>query len=302
MKKHILHIILYLFAIIVVDQAFGLFCRYLNAHAKKGDTAKHYYIAKECNEDILIFGSSRAEVTYDPQILEDSLGMSVYNCGTMSSGIFFQYGRLLMITERYCPKLIIYDVTTYFDIVENDDLKSVSFLKRFYDSPGVDEIFSDISKLENLKMLSQFYRYNGYFLDMVTDNFGTDSIKDNKGYKPMFMTIDYEPDPGDRLTEVLEWDPIKKMYFQKFVDRCKEKEIPLIIAYSPIYRSESDIAYTEVTKFCTENDVPLINYYANPSFVNSREWFADTLHMNAKGGKRYTTEIITFIRNVLNRI
>ena len=119
MKRNTFRVILFVLFIIGFDQSFGLVCRYLNSHAKSGDTAKHYYIAEQCNEDILIFGSSRAEVTYDPQIIKDSLGMTAYNCGSANSSILLQYGRLKMITQRYCPKLVILDMTTFFDIYKS---------------------------------------------------------------------------------------------------------------------------------------------------------------------------------------
>ena len=81
---------------------------------------------------------------------------------------------------------------------------------------------------------------------------------------------------------------------------CKEKGIVLVVAYSPIYRAKSSVSYSEVTNYCLKHNIPLIDYYADPSFVSSREWFADILHMNANGGKKYTAEIIAILRKVLN--
>ena len=303
MKRNIFHVFLLVFFIIGFDQFLGLVCRYLNSHAKSGDTAKHYYIAEQCNEDILIFGSSRAEVTYDPQIIKDSLGLTAYNCGSANSSILLQYGRLLMITQRYNPKLVILDMTTYFDICKTDVKDEINYihpLKKFYDKPGIDSIFSNFSRLETLKMISQLYRFNGYLPDMIVDNFTTNNIKNYQGYKPIFDTIDYEPDSSDIVNEALVWDSTKKLYFQKFMNICKEKGILLVVAYSPIYRAKSNVAYSEVTNYCLDHNIPLIDYYANPSFVSSREYFADILHMNAIGSNKYTTEIIAILRKMLN--
>lgn len=303
MKRNTFRVILFVLFIIGFDQSLGLICRYLNSHAKSGDTAKHYYIAEQCNEDILIFGSSRAEVTYDPQIIKDSLEMTAYNCGSANSSILLQYGRLKMITQRYCPKLVILDMTTFFDIYKSnvkDEINYIQPLKKFYDRPGIDSLFSNFSRLETLKMNSQLYRFNGYLPDMIIDYLTTDTTKNHQGYKPIFDTIDYEPDSTDLVNEALVWDSTKKLYFQKFINICKEKGIVLVVAYSPIYRAKSSVAYSEVTNYCLTHNIPLIDYYANQSFVSSREWFADILHMNAKGGKKYTAEIIAILRKVLN--
>lgn len=59
MKKFIIRILTFFAVVAMIDVAFGYVCRYLNSHAKGGDTLNHYYIAKECDKDILIFGSSR---------------------------------------------------------------------------------------------------------------------------------------------------------------------------------------------------------------------------------------------------
>ena len=303
MKRNILHIFIFIFFFIGFDQVLGLVCRYLNSHAKSGDTAKHYYIAEKCNEDILIFGSSRAEVTYDPQIIKDSLRLTAYNCGTANSSMLLQYGWLLMITQRYCPKMVILDMTTYFDICKNSEKEEISYilpLKKFYNRPGIDSIISDVSKLENLKMSSQLYRFNGYLPDMIVNNLTTNTIHNYQGYKPIFDTIDYEPDSSNLENEPLLWDSTKKLYFQKFMNICEKKGILLVVAYSPIYHAKSSIAYSEVTNYCRKHNIPLIDYYANPSFVSSREYFADYLHMNAIGGKKYTIEIIKILQKMLD--
>ena len=117
MKRFVIKILVFLAIMFILDRGFGLAMKYLQDHAKGGYVGHHNYILHQANEDILIFGSSRAIHHYNPQIIEDSLGMSCYNCGQDGNGIVLFYGWWQMIKERYQPKMIVYDVNPSFDLL-----------------------------------------------------------------------------------------------------------------------------------------------------------------------------------------
>ena len=50
---------------------------------------KTAYTVEKVNADVVVIGSSKASHHYVPQMLEDSLGMTVYNCG--QDGCFLLY-------------------------------------------------------------------------------------------------------------------------------------------------------------------------------------------------------------------
>lgn len=197
MKKFVRNILIFFAVVAVIDVAFGFACRYLNSHAKGGDTKLHYFVTNECEADILIFGSSRAFHHYDPRIIEDSLGMSCYNCGTDGNGVVFLYSRLLMMTERYTPKVIIYDICKSFDVDEGDNMKYFKWQKRYYDKPGVSDVFEIVSTNEKYKMWSQLYSYNGDFIQMLMDNIHPMQEFNVGGYRPVNKTMTYDPKIGD---------------------------------------------------------------------------------------------------------
>ena len=90
MKKIIYKLIILLAIVIAFDQGYGKVCNYLVEHPKGGSGYLDKYICDSTTADILIFGSSKAKNQYDPEILEDTLGMSVFNCGTHGMGIIYQ--------------------------------------------------------------------------------------------------------------------------------------------------------------------------------------------------------------------
>ena len=115
MKKFLLKVVLFLACVVIMDLVFGYGFSWLRSHAKGGSTANCEYIANRVEEDIIILGSSRATHHYIPQIIEDSLGMSCYNCGEEGNGVILAYGRLKMLTNRYKPQLILYEITSGYD-------------------------------------------------------------------------------------------------------------------------------------------------------------------------------------------
>ena len=110
MKSFLIKLTVFLVIIFVVDHLSGRVMGYIYNNTTKGDYGRSNYICKQTNQDILIFGSSRAIHHYDPTILKEKLGMTCYNCGEDGMGIICSYGRYSMIKQRYNPKLIIYDI------------------------------------------------------------------------------------------------------------------------------------------------------------------------------------------------
>ena len=68
------------------------------------------FTVEKVDADVVVIGSSKASHHYVPQMLEDSLGLTAYNCG--QGGCFFLYQNCIinMILDRYTPKMILWDI------------------------------------------------------------------------------------------------------------------------------------------------------------------------------------------------
>ena len=220
MKKYLIKIILFFVAVVVIDILFGIACQYMNDHSKGGGIKSRYYVCKESNEDVLVFGSSRAKHHYVPDVIEDSLHLTCYNTGEDGNGIILCYGFLKMITERYTPKLIIYDVTG-FDMYEDDNMKYLDLMKPFYYENGIDSIFWSVEPKTRIMMLSNLYRYNTTCL-RVLGNFIHPMTNYPKGYLALYGIMDYEPDI--KSYEPTAIDNFKVQCFEHFIQLVKGKE------------------------------------------------------------------------------
>lgn len=286
MKKLVVNILIFAVIIAVVDCLFGIACRYMNSHARGGDTLNNYVITKEQTAPVIIMGSSRAVHHYNPAILEDSLGLPVYNCGVDGNGIIFQYGRLKLMLERYAPKVIVYDVCPPFDIAEGDNQRYIKGLKRWKDSSLLDSLLADVDPLESLKLKSNLYRYNVDFLQMAMDNVHPMQNVTYNGFKPMDGVVNYEP--RDKNPEPVEWDSIKYKYFNKLLDLCQANNIKVVISYSPSYQLESSREMQRMTELCARRGIPVIDMYAYKPVSENQSLFSDATHLNEQGADEFS--------------
>lgn len=293
MKKFIIKVIIFFAVIAVIDIIFGMFCGYLNSHAKGGDTYNHYYIANEMKDSVLIFGSSRAIHHYNPQILEDSLHTTVYNCGLDGNGILYQYGRLLTILDHHTPKSIIYDVIPSFDMETEDNSKYLQWQKRWYDKPGIPQLFHDINPAEDIKMHSNLYRYNSTFIQMLSDNLKPQQKVGYKGYKPLDEIMDYEVEPME--SEPAQWDDLKLEYFTKFIKLCEQNDIELIIAISPWYNVTDSGVYQNMLELCRKYNLRIIDLFSDPEISTNKAYFADASHLNSHGADIFTSKFANLL-------
>ena len=289
MKKYFLKLVLFFIAIALFDVLFGFVCEYMNSHSKGGGIKSRYYVCKESSEDVLIFGSSRAKHHYVPDIIEDSLGMTCYNTGEDGNGIILSYGFLKMITERYTPKVILYDVSS-FDVLVDDNVKYLDLMKPYYFEPGIDSIFWEVEPKTRYMMISSFYRYNttwlrilGSYLHPMTDY--------PKGYSPKFGKMDYEPEIVTNKKERME-DDVKIKYFDRFINLTKKKGVNLICCVSPIYKPQpSDCYYSRIQQLCEDNGILFWDYIDFEEISNNRDMFQDKTHLNDAGARKYTEDL-----------
>lgn len=298
MKKFIVRVLIFFAVVALIDVAFGYACCYLNSHAKGGDTQNHYYIAKECDKDILIFGSSRCMHHYVPKIIEDTLGMSCYNCGVNGNGIVYLYSRLLWMTERYTPKVLVYDIQSGFDVAEGDNTKYLGWQKRFYDEPGVSDVFSMVNKFEIIKMYSQLYRYNESFVQMIMDNIHPVQDVEYGGYRPHHSVMTYKPQIVEP-NQITTWDPVKKECMLRLIGLCKDKGIRLVFAYSPSYGGVHPPCDDIVKKLAEDNNIILIDHYRDPNFCMTNDYFYDSVHMNDSGATAYSQTFASELKDLL---
>lgn len=295
MKKFILNILIFFGIVAVIDLAAGKMFWYLQSTMAGGRTGAEYYACKESNEDVIIMGSSRAQHHYVPQIITDSLGLSCYNAGWDGNGIIMQYGRWKMMLERFTPKVLIYDITTYYDLDLNDNMAYIDRLKPFCGDRLIKDYVSSIFPLERIKLNSQLYRYNYKFLEMIFDCLKGKG-DDNRGYFPLYGQIRPEAIKTKKMKDIT-IDNQKIHYLDQLAKECKESNTKLVFVISPTFNriSNFDEYLVPIEKIAEKYDVQLFSYY-DSIFSSNQECFKDSEHLNDEGARAYTSELISRIQ------
>lgn len=296
MRKFIAKIGLFFVLMVIIDFAVGIGMRYTTARIAQGGVARDNYICNTVADDVLIFGSSRAEHHYNAQMISDSLGLSCYNCGESGCGIILAYGRLLMLLERHKPKVVIYEITPGYDyLLGGDNHKFLYRLKQHYERKGIDSIFWNVDATERFKMLSWMYRYNSSFLQNIVAAYLHISTDTGiKGFRPMVTPFDslkvrdiqtfYEDEDS------FQYDPLKMSYFNRFLD--KTAAIKTFFVASPIWYGMNTAVFKPIKEICEQRNIPFLDFSNDPKYVHNSTYFADGNHLNAVGADEFTRDLI----------
>lgn len=302
MNKLLLKKILYFsLLIIIVDYLFGECMNYIYAHTEKGDFGRNNYICEEADQDILIFGSSRAIHHYNPETFERKLGMSCYNCGEDGMGIILSYGRYKLAQRKHQPKLIIYDIENSYDILQNDNSKYIGFLKPYYCVPGIDSLIWEIDYTERYKMLSKSYWYNSRWIDIMAQfcSKSNELARDYK-YAPLQGTLYYDPARYVFASDE-DCDKLKLDIWERFLNDCNKNSTQVIFVISPVYGERDNHILKPFLELIEKHKIPLFDHFSDPFFVGNKTYFADKMHLNSEGSVYFSDiiadEIYTYYNN-----
>lgn len=304
MKRFLFQIILFFAIVAVIDIAFGAICDYLYRNSKGGDTHKIHYAIGESEAQVLVMGSSRASHHYNPEILSDSLGLTVYNLGIDGSGAILMDGLYNLITKRYSPQLIIYELTPAFDIYkyvgDANDTRYLSQLKPYHNEDCISHIFDDVEPLERFKLNSGLYRYNTQFINLFRFYFRPEHQRLD-GYRPHHGVMTSRPKKRSEgiRKNIPEIDSLKLFYLQQLIKDCELNGTTLLFSISPSYGAKSINEFKPVLQICRDNGCAVFNHYMDSIFINDERLFKDSYHLNEGGANIYTSLIASEVKKWL---
>lgn len=300
MRRFLVKILVLFVALFLFDRVAGIIMKSWFANVTTNYLGKDNYICDHCSEDILIFGSSRAEYHYNAKMIEDSLGLSTYNCGASGYGIFLSYGRLLMLTKRYHPKLIIMEITPGFDLIDKENnLRDLGILKRHYDRECIKDIFEKADPTEKYKMLSYLYRYNSDFIHNPLRLFKPIPFTKNalgvQGYIVQHKKFDRMKVRENKGKEEFRLNELKLFYLREFVKTAKVFS-KVVFVSSPYWQGRSPEILNSARCLADSMNIPFIDYSNNSKYYHRDEFFRDGTHLNYIGADEFTKDLIMELR------
>lgn len=292
MKKFLLYIVLFFVIVTVADFGFGLTCGWLQDHAKGGRLKGVHQSALEQTADVVVMGSSRAHHHYVSSLITDLTGMTAHNAGIDGYGIVMATGLYELMTERYTPKIIVYDVEPAFDInvyaEDGNNTRYIGWLRPYCNNLNVNNIICRVDPSERFKDLSAMFRYNGIIADLLKDQVVlSDYTKD--GYAPLQGEMKKEPVIKNSKGNE-EPDTLKLKMMEEFIARMSKSETRLIMVASPKYGAVSSEVFVPIKELCERYGVEFWDYYKDAKF-QKLDYFKEQMHFNDKGARAFTESL-----------
>lgn len=301
---------LFLIVVIVIDQLLGLLLSHLYFNQHKGQYAQTTYAVDSANQDIIIFGSSRAVRHYSPTILSNAFGKSCYNVGRDGQMIPYYAALEEVIFNRQKPKMVIIDINSWEFFEGNSKYEKLSILLPYcHKHPELIKYLETSSPFERYKLFSAIYPFNSS-LFIATNN----KLFENKlslaenGYDPLDKNMDeagiaftkkiIAKEKMDVSVKTAKIDTLAMRFYKQFLQKCADAKIPTYVVISPTIAPENSSIrkdkLIEITKLYPT--ATFLDFSSNPNYNNHLEKFADIFHLNKKGSEEFTKELVSKIK------
>jgi hypothetical protein len=314
--------LLYVFKIIVFSFLVAFFIQYLaDSGLKKMDDSIYAdwnkILGGQLNSDLVILGSSRGQVSYDPRIIQKTTGLSSYNL-SINAG---SYNLQCLKFESYLiknrpPKVIIQNID----------------LPHFGKSNYLPEEFQFLPYLDNNKLVRELsavnsdYRWNHYIPLLKYNPYKSFLVKGLlsffgkkysisptiKGFSPKNPLFKKDEHNLKRLREMssdsltIQSFKMKLAVTREFLHRYKTDSVNIFLVWAPEYKERLEIM-TSILPPIKKNiaqmvsDIPGVYFldFSDDPINLKTEYFYDTFHLNEKGATIFSTKLSIEIDKIL---
>ncbi len=320
MRRFFYRALFFLSILALLDGLLGLTLRHMFFANRSGAPGYVLNHLMDKPYDAYIMGASGAQRGYVPAVLQQELGISVFNTGEAGTNIFHNYAALQLILQKHKPKLIIWDLTNA-DYFYRPDASKTGMISPYYHHPAIYKMLLDIQPLNRFWLCSKSYPYNQKILSILSTYLHKSAaeVMGDNGYHPLFtvfnprehdnpLSIYYEEltSTKQRSKEQQRQDLLIRKYFHAFIKLCRENDIKLIAFHCPKAPLNHEVASTpllapELKAQLTHYNIPLFSIMPSeyPAMFNPGYYY-DFSHLNHAGATAYSRIIATKLKAVLN--
>lgn len=309
MKKFILTLLCFCLPIIIllipIDYLLSNKLKGLNDFAKGENLVWNDIYNSNVNDDIVIYGSSRAWVHIDPLLIESKLGRKAYNLGIDGHNFWLQnlrHQELLKYNQK--PDYIIYSIDV-FTLAKRKDLYNYDqFLPYMLGNDNIHDFTSSYEGFSYFDYNFPLIRYEGK-KNVIRQAFKTSILEDNaklarvKGYRGIEKkwNKDFDKAKQKKVNFSVEIDLASVEKFELFLDECEKNSIKVIFVYTPEYiegqefvsnRNEIVSLFEEIA---LKHKILFLNY-SDTSISKQKKYFYNALHLNKTGAELFTNKLI----------
>lgn len=262
------------------------------------------------NSELYIYGSSRAWVHFDSQMLEDSLGLNTYNFGIDGHNFWLQYLRHKMLLKYNSkPKIILLSVGNLSFTETNGFYNSKQFLPFVFDS-DIREFTSKYNGFNWIEYHIPLIRYFGKtkdiheaFRNKEMPYFG--ELFRKKGFRavPRIWNTDLKKLKSKINQYEIKVNSSYQDLMDDFIKECMALDIDVIMINSPEYIEgqkfikNRDEIISFYRKLSSKYELSFLDYSEN-NICLDRDLFYNSQHLNGNGAKIFTKILIADLKKM----
>lgn len=291
MKRFLQNSCIFLFIISIISMLLelGISSRLQNDTYSRLYSGWNYIYDDTTYHDVIINGSSRAWVQYNPCILDTILNTNSYNLGTENGMI----NRQILRYKKYCqfhkvPSLLIQNID-YFTMTSVSGYEVEQYYPYFYDR----DFLNELNKYENFSWKEKYipiYRYLGKNRLLFLDD---DNLY--KGYKG--RDLHWNDEALNSIASFrAEQDTMMQKEFKCFLSHNLNQGTKILFVYAPSYYKvmqkleNVDEMYKMYESIATEFNIPILDY-SYDLMCDDTTYFYNGTHLNKLGAEVFTTKL-----------
>ena len=261
--------------------------------------------------DVIINGSSIAEVQISPKIIDTVLNIKSYNLGMSGFGFRMQGTRYDIYKQHNKrPKVILHMVGDGTFAKFDELFKTEQFLPYIKD-PILNSRIKEYKGLDDLDYIVPFKRYSAKYRTVIKGfssflNFEFLKSARYKGYGPNDLGWDNKFNeyikkyPNGREREIIL--PIVNS-FEKYIETELDNKTQVILVFPPTYyelekhmlnRSKVVNLYKKISK---KYNISFLDY-STSEFSKDKELFYNSTHLNKKGSELFSMQLALDIKKL----
>lgn len=262
---------------------------------------------RNVNADVLIMGSSRAFVQFNPAIIDSVLHKDSYNLGMNGRSADSQILKYKVFRHRNNPKpkLVIYEVS-HNTMHKSNGYEREQFVPYLHDQ-YLWRLCHEQEGFTVADFVLPCWRFLGRQSLMKKILFPTEKSEYDLPLYKGFRSYDrkWSGDGLKQQTDVTYYsDTAIISQFRDFLDECRQDSISVVMVTSPFYiggtrkMSDSDGMHTMFEQIAEDFNIPYLDYtYDTLSYDTA--YFYNTMHLNSIGANIFSQKMARDVDSIL---
>lgn len=305
MRNYLKNILLFLSPIVVLAYPIDL---WISSSLKKEDhidfangelNTWNYIYCDTTKSELLIYGSSRAWVHIDPNVIQKELGVTAFNYGIDGHNFVLQNLRHReSVKEKGYPKYVIYSIDVFTLAKRPDLFNSEQFLPYMFMNGSLQQTlltYEGFRKADFFIPLSRYFGKKKALDALFQEN---PSEKRELGYLGFDLqwNNDLKNAQKDKGTVQIELDSSSISEFKALIKELKMNNVQICLIYTPEYIEAQNFVSNRgdilnlFRNISNENELLFLDY-SDHLISKSKKYFYNGSHMNRTGAELFTKTV-----------